>query len=231
LLLFAASAHAADSVYRLPWPEGLTFRFERPPGGLLVRHPGPEARYAVDISMPVGTAVLAAREGMVQSVEARMSRHMDPPPTKHGNFVRIRHADGSVALYAHLRQGGVVVKPGEWVARGQLLGYSGATGNTVDPLLHFCVTQPSGAGAPADVPVPFRFTVGVPPIEFTPRASEYVRANYSSRAEPPYSTLDPSRGYAPPPPLAPEERRFGLIEIAGLVAAGLAGLAWLGRRS
>src|SRR5690625_5722784 len=55
------------------------------------------------------------------------------------NFVRILHDDGSMALYAHLDYGGVSVRDGQRVKRGQRIGRSGNTGFSTGPHLHFVV--------------------------------------------------------------------------------------------
>jgi murein DD-endopeptidase MepM/ murein hydrolase activator NlpD len=53
----------------------------------------------------------------------------------------IRHEDGSYGCYWHLQKDGVVVKKGQRVGQGQLIGYSGATGQVWRPHLHFSVKR------------------------------------------------------------------------------------------
>jgi hypothetical protein len=54
------------------------------------------------------------------------------------NAVYIRHADGSVAWYGHLKRGSLTPKGvGEWVAAGEYLGLVGSSGNSTGPHLHF----------------------------------------------------------------------------------------------
>lgn len=53
-----------------------------------------------------------------------------------GNHVIVRHEDGTVAVYAHLRRGSVAVKPGQRVEVGDQLGEVGNTGNSSEPHLH-----------------------------------------------------------------------------------------------
>ena len=53
------------------------------------------------------------------------------------NFVRILHDDGTMALYAHLKAEAAMVRVGQQVRRGQLIGLSGNTGFTSGPHLHF----------------------------------------------------------------------------------------------
>ncbi len=229
LLAWAAGAFADDPLYRLPWPEGLRFMFTQAPGGRITTHIAVENLHAVDIAMPADTPVLAAREGIVDGTEARFAGDPDEEPlTPYGNFVRVRHADGTVALYAHLRYAGVAVRVGERVEAGRLLGFSGASGDTERAQLHFGVArveQRDGRDDP--VSLPFRFYVGRPAIVFTPRAGLIALAGYSGPAERPYTALDrrPLVEWKPRA-LAPEEEMRAWFELGAWLAFGLAGMAW-----
>src|SRR5687768_15190546 len=140
-LLWLASA-AAETLYRLPWAEGRSFMFTQVPGGRITSHFTKATLHAVDVAMPEGVPILAARAGIVDAVEARQGKTRDEEPlTYEGNFVRVRHADGTAATYAHLKYDDIAVAVGESVEAGQLLGYSGATGDVDYPHLHFVVTR------------------------------------------------------------------------------------------
>lgn len=78
-----------------------------------------------DFAAPVGTAVHAARAGVV-TVEH---------PSWAGNLVRVDHGDGVETLYAHLSE--VTVSPGDRVDAGALIGAVGSEGNSTGPHLHF----------------------------------------------------------------------------------------------
>ena len=54
-----------------------------------------------------------------------------------GNYVVIKHGDGEYSLLAHLQEGSVTVEPGETVARGDVVGACGNSGNSSEPHLHF----------------------------------------------------------------------------------------------
>lgn len=60
----------------------------------------------------------------------------------YGNTVRIRHTNGFRTLYAHLYS--FAVRPGQQVAKGQLIGREGNTGASRGTHLHFEVTEPNG---------------------------------------------------------------------------------------
>lgn len=114
-------------------------------------HADDENRHAVDFAVPAGTPVLAARDGVVMQVESAATARLDPriafdpaDDRVRGNFVRILHDDGTMALYAHLQQAGVVVAPGARVLRGTIIGFSGNTGLSTAPHLHFVVQANRG---------------------------------------------------------------------------------------
>ena len=120
-----------------------------------ISHRDDENRHAVDFTVPEGTPVLAARDGVVMQVEARFAggglRSTDD--TARANFIRILHADGTMALYAHLAPGGVGVGAGERVRRGQRIGTSGNTGYSGGPHLHFAIQANRGLRLAS---IPFR---------------------------------------------------------------------------
>ena len=59
----------------------------------------------------------------------------------YGNYVKIRHNDGYMTLYAHLKS--VLVKNGQIVKRGEKIGYMGDSGNANGAHLHFEVRNPN----------------------------------------------------------------------------------------
>jgi murein DD-endopeptidase MepM/ murein hydrolase activator NlpD len=104
--------------------------------------------------MPVGTMVSAARAGVVADI--RVDFRDSQRGENEANWVRIRHADGTIASYVHLTERGALVKIGDVVVAGQPIGLSGNTGNTSRwPHLHFHVRRCSSCGTS---PVTFRNT-------------------------------------------------------------------------
>ena len=135
--------------YPLPWRGG-PFRLSQGAEGQY-SHFGPKNRYAMDIAMPVGTPIIAARAGVVVKVENSQSgRGTDPS----GNFVRVLHNDGTMGVYLHLKQGSVSVREGQQVTVGSPLALSGNTGNSSGPHLHFMVQRNTGQGL---VSIPYQF--------------------------------------------------------------------------
>jgi murein DD-endopeptidase MepM/ murein hydrolase activator NlpD len=135
----------AGYIYALPFLPGTAYRLDQGFGGVHSHH-DVQSRYALDLSVADGTPVLVARSGVVMQVEQAFRGHGADPERYGGraNFVRIVHDDGSMALYAHLSAGSVLVRPGDRVGQGQLLGKSGNTGLSTGPHLHFSVQANTG---------------------------------------------------------------------------------------
>ncbi|MCX7100661.1 MAG: peptidoglycan DD-metalloendopeptidase family protein [Methylobacter sp.] len=111
--------------------------------------------YAVDIAMPIGTPVYAARAGMVVEVDDDYFKGgINKAYSSEANNIRIMHDDGAMTIYAHLELEKAQVYPGLTVAAGQLIGYSGNTGFSTGPHLHFAVQINKGMEL---VSVPFTF--------------------------------------------------------------------------
>lgn len=84
----------------------------------------------LDIAMVVGTPLYAVWDGVVAWVDRDLA-----PNGGYGNYIRIYHRDlGFDIFFAHCDR--VVVKAGDVVRRGQLVAYSGNTGNSTGPHLH-----------------------------------------------------------------------------------------------
>jgi len=104
-------------------------------------HRQAHSRHAIDIPLPVGTPVVAVRDGRVMD-SARWFHRNGRDPERDGpraNYVRVLHDDGTMAIYAHLDYGGVSVRDGQRVHAGQQLGHSGNTGYSTGPHLHFAL--------------------------------------------------------------------------------------------
>ncbi|NOX31516.1 MAG: M23 family metallopeptidase [Actinobacteria bacterium] len=91
--------------------------------------------YAYDIDMPIGTPVIASRDGIVVVVVENWSENNDTPGQE--NYLIIEHDDGSIAGYYHLTEAGIDVEEGDQVFQGDSVARSGNTGDSSGPHLHF----------------------------------------------------------------------------------------------
>lgn len=81
----------------------------------------------INIATPFGAPIHAAAAGQISYAGNELRGY--------GNLVLIKHDDGYVTAYAHAER--IVVNRGDWVAKGQVIGYSGQTGDVTSPQLHF----------------------------------------------------------------------------------------------
>jgi murein DD-endopeptidase MepM/ murein hydrolase activator NlpD len=123
-----------DGGGRLSWPTsgyitqeyGCTgFPWEPPRGGCAHFHDG------IDIANSDGTPIRAADDGVVAWVGWAPHDGSDP-----AYVVIVAHSGGLVTYYGHL-QSRSVVQRGEYVRKGQLVGYMGNTGHSTGTHLHF----------------------------------------------------------------------------------------------
>jgi murein DD-endopeptidase MepM/ murein hydrolase activator NlpD len=133
------NAQARPVTYLLPVDTG-SWRIDQGWHGAF-SHNDAQSGYAIDISVDEGTPVLAARDGMVMQVESDFDKAglNREKYAERANVIRILHADGTMAVYAHLKLDGALVRPGQYVVAGQRIGYSGNTGFSSGPHLHFAV--------------------------------------------------------------------------------------------
>lgn len=155
LLGDSKAQHDPRTAYRVPFDSGKTFAVTQGFFGGY-SHNTPYSEYAVDIAMPEGTPIVAARGGVVMDIERDFfGNGLDME--KYGaraNSVRILHDDGTMAEYAHLKLESVRVLPGTRVIAGQPLGESGNTGFSSGPHLHFAIHKNQGTEMRS---LPFQF--------------------------------------------------------------------------
>jgi murein DD-endopeptidase MepM/ murein hydrolase activator NlpD len=151
--------HEPGEPYRAPFALAREFRVSQAYPSH-VTHADPSSAYAVDFEMPVGTQIYAARAGTVIEVASQFFESTtDPKRRKLANVVRILHADGTMALYAHLNWDSIRVRPGQVVERGEYIADSGNTGFSTGPHLHFAVIRNAGLRHES-LPVQFAGTSG-----------------------------------------------------------------------
>ena len=98
--------------------------------GSITQYYGNNGHMGLDIGIPYGTPIYAAESGQVISAEYHWSW---------GNNVLIWHNGTYSTRYAHCSS--LAVSAGEYVQKGQVIGYAGSTGNSTGNHLHFEVYQ------------------------------------------------------------------------------------------
>ena len=151
---FTGTSNEEDNsfIYALPYPrgekhlllQGYKSRFS---------HKG---RMALDFKMKKGSAITAAREGVVVRIEESFKKGgIHKKYLRKANQIVIRHIDGSQAYYGHLQYNGALVNVGDTVKQGQLIARSGSTGYSATPHLHFIVWGPQPGGGRGQMPTRF----------------------------------------------------------------------------
>ena len=97
------------------------------PGGI-----GSTNHKGVDIGTPMRTPILAAKSGTVTWASWNGG---------YGECVIIYHGKGNSTLYGHLDNGAYNVKVGDTVRQGDVIAWSGTTGNSTGPHLHFGIKE------------------------------------------------------------------------------------------
>jgi murein DD-endopeptidase MepM/ murein hydrolase activator NlpD len=115
------SAEGTGSLPKFRWPAN---------GRVIAGHgptPNGQQNDGINIALPENTSVKAAEDGVVAYAGNELKGY--------GNLILVRHPNGYVTAYAHLKE--LSVKRGDQVKRGQVIARSGQTGNVNTPQLHF----------------------------------------------------------------------------------------------
>ena len=98
------------------------------------------SKYAIDFRMNVGQTICAMRDGVVVGLKKDSNKGgRNKKYRNDGNYILLYHEDGLFTQYVHLKKEGVLVKMGDSVKKAQPIGFSGNTGYSTEPHLHFGV--------------------------------------------------------------------------------------------
>lgn len=159
---FYSDGHDDGFVYTLPFPKGASFLVSQGYGGEF-SHRGENA---IDFVMKEGSEVMAMRDGVVAEVkEDSKSGCPNRSCLQMANSILIYHSDGTFARYAHLKYSGAMVEVGQKVEAGELIGYSGNTGWSSEPHLHFSIFELKEGNQTHSIPTKFMTEEGVAYLE------------------------------------------------------------------
>jgi murein DD-endopeptidase MepM/ murein hydrolase activator NlpD len=117
---------------------------------------------ALDFKVKTGTKICAARDGVVNAIRKDSDKKgLKPGNLADGNYIVIKHNDGSEAWYWHFEKDGVLVNVGDTVKMGQWIGLSGNTGYSAFPHLHFEVQGVDVTGNYTQLPTRFYTQKGI----------------------------------------------------------------------
>jgi murein DD-endopeptidase MepM/ murein hydrolase activator NlpD len=104
---------------------------------------------AVDFLCIEGSPIMAASDGEVVRLMDGLTKNYNKfePPSEvempvseqDGNFVLMNHSNNEFSIYSHLQKNRIMIKVGQIVRRGDVVGYSGNSGWSIKPHLHFMV--------------------------------------------------------------------------------------------
>ena len=126
-----APAMSSQEAVKTAEPAGSLPGFRWPVRGRVIAAFGPKPNGiqndGINLAVPEGTPIKAAEDGVVAYAGSELKGY--------GNLVLVRHPNGFVTAYAHASD--ILVKRGETVKRGQVIGHAGQTGSVSSPQLHF----------------------------------------------------------------------------------------------
>lgn len=128
----------------------------------------PTKHRGIDISMPTGTPLIAIEDGVIY--------HNMSNPSGYGFYLIIKYDNGLYGLYAHLRELSRF-KNGQRVKKGEVVAYSGNSGNSTGAHLHFEIHE-GGHSFPSQVKNN-KDTV-VDPVKYYPSLAGFYNLNLAN---------------------------------------------------
>jgi murein DD-endopeptidase MepM/ murein hydrolase activator NlpD len=120
-----------------------------------IKKPGTSGKVNADYYM-FGSPVFAVADGIVSGIIDGFPDNKPGGYAGDANTITLKHA-GFLSFYAHMKANGVLVREGQRVKRGALIGYAGNSGMSSESHLHFCISSPEAG----EVTIPFQFAPAV----------------------------------------------------------------------
>jgi len=127
--------------------------------------------YGTDLRVAIGDSVLSCFDGVV-----RISKYNRGG---YGHYVLIRHHNGLETLYGHLSE--KIVKVGQEVRAGELIGLAGNTGRSTGPHLHFEIRYTGNAVNPTSIYSFKGDSIKIKINSLTPQTFKYVKEKYARK--------------------------------------------------
>jgi hypothetical protein len=121
--------------------------------------------YGVDLALTTGDSVFAAFDGVIRICKYNYGGF--------GNYIMVRHHNGLETLYGHLSK--QLVKVGQHVKAGELIGLGGSTGKSSGPHLHFEVRYQGNAIDPSLLYDFEKHSIKYRVWDITPAYFKYIR--------------------------------------------------------
>lgn len=128
--------------------------------------------FGKEIIAPCAGEVVLVVDGVKDNLPGSMN-----PAFLTGNTVIIKTANNEYLIFAHFKQHSIVVKQGQMVNQGQLLGLCGNSGNTTAPHLHFHIQKVEDIGIATGAKCYFDKIIvnGVEKVDYSPIKGEKVK--------------------------------------------------------
>jgi len=111
------------------------------------RDEGLKGHQGIDFATPIGTPIIAPCDGIVIFISTDIRRGLGVTVMSDEIFKYNNQDCRLSCVHWHLKEDSIVVKVGQKVKEGELLGLSGNTGQTTGPHLHFSVSPLSADGS------------------------------------------------------------------------------------
>jgi len=129
-----------ESRFILPWRAGESFKLTQGNCTFESHSLSEKQHMSFDFRMPIGTPIVAVDDGRVIIVIKHFKDGIDDGFDE-ANLVGIEHDGGLLSWYMHLTFDGSLVQVDDQVSKGDIIAYSGNTGRSAYPHLHFFVQQ------------------------------------------------------------------------------------------